>query len=249
MDAFWPLRGLAFFLARPSLWLRPLAASALAWLLLLAVAGGLAWWRWPGPEQAGWTWWLAMGKALAVAIGAALVLWVVAAPFLMALAMESLARAVFAARGVAVRELGVMDAVLATGRVAINTVPQRLGWPLAAVLAAFAGPLGGLVGALGAAHVAAIDAHDTAWALAGRSGLERLGRLRAERAAVRGGAAVAALLLLLLASTLVGAVLWLPAVACGAALRIADQAGSGATGSATGGGRSGDGAMKAAERG
>lgn len=236
----WPLHGLWFLLRRPRLWLRPLLASLATWAVVLAVAGGIGWWWWPAPEAAGWERWLACGKALALAIASGLVLWAVAAPLLMALALESLARAVLAERGCALAELPAASAVAASLRVVVNTMPWRLGWPLAALVAAFAGPAGAVVGALGAAHLAAIDAHDLAWGLRGSRGIERLDLLRRERAQVWGGAAVAALLLLALGWTVVGLALWLPALACGAALRVADQAGAG-------GGTAGAGATKQAD--
>lgn len=241
----WPLHGLWYFLRHPRLWLRPLLASLTTALVLGAVVAGIAWWWWPAAAVTGWERWLAWGRALALAIGAGLVLWAVLAPLLMALALESLAHAVLLERGVAAAGLPAGAGIAATLRVVVNTVPWRLGWPLAGLAAGFAGPLGAVVGALGAAHLAAIDCHDTAWSLRGRSGLERLELLRRERVAVWGGAAVAALLLLALAGTVVGLVLWLPALACGAALRVA-QAGAGGSAEA-GGVTTGTGEVKQAD--
>lgn len=243
----WPLHGLWFFLRHPRLWLRPLLASLVNALVLGLVVAGIAWWWWPEAAVTGWERWLAWGRALALAIGAGLVLWALLAPLLMALALESLAQAVLAERGVPVAGLSAGAGVAATLRVLVNTVPWRLGWPLAGLAAGLAGPLGAVVGALGAAHVAAIDSHDTAWSLCGRSGLERLELLRRDRAAVWGGAAVAALLLLALAGTVVGLVLWMPALACGAALRVAQGGGMAAGTAAGGGGTTGTGEVKQAD--
>ncbi len=217
----WPLRGLWFFVARPRLWARPMAAMLITGVVLLIVIVSVAWALWPLPDQT-WYWTaFGIGKALGLGAGVGLLCWVVLSPLLMGVALDSLANA-------AQRELGlpaISDSALrslwASLRVLLNTLPLRLGWSAAALIGAFVGPVGLIVSAYGMARIAAIDAADINLGVRGLGGLARLHAIQAHRDELIAGAFVGAMMYLVLTLTVVGWLVWLPAMVCGAALRTA----------------------------
>ena len=88
------------------------------------------------------------------------------------------------------------------------------------MLSSFFGPLGLLVGAFGMAHLACIDAFDMALAVRGLSGARRRETMRAHRDEIVQGAMAGAVMNLGLGVTVLGWILWLPAMVSGAALQV-----------------------------
>jgi hypothetical protein len=218
-DTLWPVHGLLRFLRSPSWWLLPMAAVAIGGLVLLGVLVGVSWWRWPPQEVAGWRYWLAALLAIGQGGAALLAAWVLVLPLLLGTAMESLARRVQRAEGAPeTPELTLSRSLAASLRVVAGTLLPRLGWLGAGVLLSWVGgPIGVVVGAIAMAFIACLDAADLALSVRGLNGLQRLAALKAHRGELWRGAAVAGLLNLALAATVVGWVLWLPALVVGAA--------------------------------
>ena len=92
------------------------------------------------------------------------------------------------------------------------------------MIAGFAGPLGVAIAALGVTHVVSLDAWDIALGFQGKNGLERLAALRTHRRERFIGVGAGAAMLLVLGSTIIGLVVWLPAMVCGAALAAGERA-------------------------
>lgn len=218
-DVRWPLAGLLWFLSRPWLWLRPLAVHGIALSVLLAVGIATAWWAWP-VEGVWWSFLLRACGAVTLGLVAAIATWAVLVPLLLALVLDSLAEAVFKARGMPAVSVPVVHSVAAGVGVLMRTLPLRLRWLGVALGALLLGPLGPLVAAYALARVAVVDATDIALGVRGWPVGERMGVYRAERGSLRGAALVAGALQLGLAFTFVGWLFWMPGLVCGAALRI-----------------------------
>lgn len=218
-DLRWPLDGLLWFLARPWLWLRPLAVHALALAVLLAVAVATTWWAWPADGPWGGFLLRACG-AVTLGLVAAIGTWAVLVPVLLALVLDSLAEAVFKDRGMPAVSVPVVHSVSAGVGVLVRTLPLRLRWLGVALGALLLGPLGPFVAAYALARVAVIDATDIALGVRGWPVGERMALYRTERGSLRGAALVAGALQLGLAFTFVGWLFWMPGLVCGAALRI-----------------------------
>lgn len=220
-DAFWPARGLWHFLRNPAWWGRPLLAMLVTLALLVCAAAAVGWWWWPLAEVTGWSWWWQMGRALGLGGVAALLTWMFAVPLLMAVALESLARAVQVRAGSPPPpEPPIASAVLASLRVIANTLHIRLGCLLLALLGAFLGPLGLVLSALAMGLTATIDALDIALAVRGFNGMQRLRAIQAHGAEVWQGAFTAGTLNLVLLPTGIGWLLWLPGMVTGAAEQV-----------------------------
>jgi hypothetical protein len=217
----WPIHGLGVFLKHPVLWRRPLAALLVGWVLLLAAGGGVGWWWWPpGPANI-WPWPLHVGIALGLAVAATQLAWILILPLVMSFALEHLAREVQRQAGATpASEESILAALGSSLHMLLRTLPLRLGWTGAAVLSSFFGPLGILVGAFGMAHLACLDSFDLALAVRGIPGKRRRELLRAHRDDVIQGAMAGAVMNLGLGVTVLGWLLWLPALVAGASVRV-----------------------------
>lgn len=219
MPQRWPLDGLLWFLARPWLWLRPLAVHALALTVLLGVATATTWWAWPA--DAPWlTFLLRACGAVTLGLVAAIAAWTVLVPLLLALVLDSLAEAVFRARGLPPVAVPVTHSIAAGVGVLLRTLPLRLRWLAVGLSSLLLGPLGPFVAAYALARVAVVDATDIALGVRGLEMDERMALYQRERSELRAAALVAGLLQIGLAFTFVGWLFWMPGLVCGAALRI-----------------------------
>lgn len=218
---FWPIQGLGTFLKYPVLWRRPLAALLVSWIALIGAGGGVAWWWWPVGTANWWPWPLHLFLAIGLGIAAALLAWILILPLVMSFALEHLAREVQRRAGaVPANEESILAALGSALTLTMRTLPLRLGWTGLALLSSFFGPLGLLVGAFGMAHLACIDAFDMALAVRGLSGAQRREAMRAHRDEIVQGAMAGAVMNLGLGVTVLGWILWLPAMVSGAALRV-----------------------------
>ncbi len=226
-SAVWPLHGLRWLLNHPRLWWRPLLAHAAALAVLMATAITIAWLLWPAPQA--WYWYtLKVGGALGLSMVAALTAWALMVPLLLAPVLDSLAIAVLRERGIAVRELPLIPAIADSLRVVWHTLPLRFGLLAFSLLGAFLGPLAPLLGAFALSRMAVVDAYDIALAVRGWSSDRRLVFYAAHSGHLHRSALVAGGLQLALAFTLVGWLLWLPALVCGAALQHLESDGKNA---------------------
>ena len=214
---------MGWLLVRPWLWTLPLLAQAA--LVAAVVLGGLAvgGLLWPG-QTAEWYWPKAMASIGAGAASVAL-LWVLLAPVVCGWVFERLAQEVLRERGLASVPRGFLACTASAAVMTVATLPERLWWILISLAASVLGPFAPLVSAYGIARVATLDAFDIALSARDpdhRSRREGLDRHQADR---RLGAIGAWALKLLLMPTGVGLLLWMPAVVCGAARRVADRVG------------------------
>ncbi len=215
----WPIEGLLRFLRTPRWWLRPLAAMAVGWLVLLSLAILAGWWAWPVATVKGLWYALAVAKAVGVGFATLLLAWALLLPLLMSFAFEALVRLAQRADGAApTMELGLHAGIGGSLRVLAGTLLPRLLWPLSGFALSLAvGPIGIVVSVIGLAHIAAIDSLDLAMAVRGLSGSDRLVALRAHRGELWQGTLVAALLNFGLGAMVIAWILWLPGLAVGAA--------------------------------
>ncbi len=218
----WPMEGLLRFLRSPRWWVRPLAAMAVGWVVLVALAVLAGWGTWPAPTVTGVWLWLGVAKAVGVGFATLLTAWALLLPLLMSFAFESLVRLVQRADGVApAAELSLHDGIGGSLRVLAGTLLPRLLWPVGGFALSLAvGPIGIVVSVIGLAHIACLDALDLAMAVRGLSGRERLLALRAHRGELWQGTLVAALLNFGLGAMVVAWILWLPGLAVGAARQV-----------------------------
>jgi len=219
----WPLVGLKTFATHPAWWFRPLATTLAGWLVMLAAVVAVAWWRWPAGDLGWWQRLLGISLALGWGVLTALAYWLLLAPILMGLAMEGLARQVQTAAGAPpLAEERITAAVASSLRVILGTLPFRLGWLALGVIGVFTGPFAAVIGAVGTAHVASLDAFDIALSVRGIPGVERLRLIREHREHTRGGAVVGGGLNLALGLSLVLWPFWLPGLVAGAARAVLD---------------------------
>lgn len=218
-DPWWPLRGLVWLLSRPRLWLRPVLAQAGLLSVMVAAMTTVGWYLWPVEAVTGWARAWEILLALGAGLTAGTLAWLVAAPLITALVLDALAAEVRRHLGQGV-DAGGWHSVPAALSMLRTTFLARLGWTAVTLVALFLGPIGPLVGAYAMARVASLDAFDTALAAGdGHAACRRQGLI--DHAGDRTtGALVAALLSLALGMTIIGWVLWMPALVCGAALRL-----------------------------
>ena len=215
---YWPLLGLRWFLAHPGLWWRPLSVHAVALSALLLVAIGVSVACWPGDV----TWWWYMVRAsMALGLGAvaALAVWALLVPLLLIPMLDSLAIAVRRERGLPIAETPILEGMAAGVQVLRGTLRLRFYVLGLGLIAAFTGPFGPLLGSYALGRLAVVDAHDVVLAVGGWDSRQRVTFYAVDPWFWRGSALSAGLLQLLLAFTLLGWLLWLPALVCGAALR------------------------------
>jgi hypothetical protein len=221
MRALWPLHGVTVLLKHPALWRRPFLALLIAWVALLGAGVGVGWWRWPAGPMNWWPYPLHASIALGLSLATMLLVWIVALPLLMSLAMEHLAREVQRLTGAPpARDESFVAALGSTLLVMVRTLHLRLGWTGLSLVCSFFGPLGVIIAAFGMAHMASIDALDTALVVRGIPGRRRLELLRIHRDDLINGALAGSVLNLALGLTVVGWVVWLPSLVAGAATRV-----------------------------
>jgi hypothetical protein len=221
-DYLWPLLGLRWFLAHPGLWWRPLSVHAVALAALLLVAVGVSFACWPGDMA--WWWYLARASlALGLGAVAALATWALLVPLLLMPMLDSLAVAVRRECGLPIADVPILPAMAAGVVVLRRTLRLRLAMLGLGLVAAFLGPFGPLLGSYALGRLAVVDAHDVALAVGGWDSRQRLAFYAEDPWFWRGSALSAGLLHLLLVFTLVGWLLWLPALVCGAALRLSSR--------------------------
>lgn len=218
MPLFWPVEGLLVVLRHPRLLVGTLLASLLSGACLVVAAAAIWWWSWPhGPLRTG-AWFLHLAACLGKVGAGLLLVWVVVLPLLLAVAVDRTVRAVQQLRGEpALPETSWLGTWMGCLRVAVRLLPLRLLYAALAVVSLFLGPLGLVLGAYGIGHMACLDSLDAGLAARGLRASERLALLRSHRPAVAGAAVVAGVLVALLSPTLIGWLLWMPAVAAGAA--------------------------------
>lgn len=227
-SSVWPLAGLRWLLAHPRLWVRPVIAHACAMAVMLALGLSVSYWLWPAsavlPETS--SWWhhgLKIGGAIGAGVVIAFSAWIILVPLVLAVVLDSLAVAVFRERGLPDIPVPVAQSIAAGLAVLVRTFPLRLRWILVMVVSLFTGPLAPIIMSYAVARVAVVDAYDIGLGVRGVSSAQRLARYVAERGELRQAALTAGALQMLLAFTFVGWLWWLPALVCGAALRIAEQ--------------------------
>lgn len=219
-----PWSGLIQLLSHPRWWFLPIAATACAILITLVLAGSTGWLLWPESTASFWSlaYWAQLSWVLGVT-GLVMVLsWFALLPVLRGLAYEGLMRRVFREQQIEISEEGVLNSARSALTVFVKSIGWTIAWPLLTLLSAIVfSPVAPVVAHLGLAHGSCLAALDTGLALRGRTGSDRIADMKRYRGAVWTFSIGAALLAVPLMLTVVGWVLWLPAVFVGCALWIA----------------------------
>jgi len=222
MSRAWPITGLLTVLRHPRLLGWPILALLVSWAAVLVVFAAVLMSNRPTHEAGFVTVLVGYLWALGLAGGAAVLLAMLLQPVLMAFALDAIARAHFVSLGLPpVQEEPVWNAVTSALRVIVNTLHLRAATvAIAFVAPLIAGPFGLAIAAVAVAHIALIDAVDTALAVRGLNGTERLAALAAHRRELRGALPAATFSNIGLSLTVVGWLLWLPSLVAGAAAAV-----------------------------
>jgi len=218
-----PLTGLGFFLGHPRLWAEPILATLGGILATVVLFALVTWWQWPGAGVEGW-WPYTLHLLWALGAGgiAAVVGWFALLPILIGLAYEQLVRQIYRIRGVAVEEERTLSAIRSALVVLLRSLPWILLWTvLGFVLGWFFPPIGVWASQMGLAHLAILEAGDVALSLRGLEGRARWQWLQERRSAVLQGAVVGSLIGVGLGFTMIGWIVFVPALFTATALWIA----------------------------
>ena len=160
--------GFGYFVSRPYLWLGPLIAARLSFLVLLAAFFITAYISWPHMES-GWleyTW--GMFKSFGYASLTIIILWVSVFPIILNFAFENMIGKILHDQRVPIKGEGTMQATISSIQVIFRTLGWRLFWPLATLFSLFIfGPLALFLAQVGMGHIAVIDATDLSLAIQG----------------------------------------------------------------------------------
>ena len=223
LPLFWPFRGLGYFLSHPSLWRLTLFSLFIfsALLVGLFILGIFIFW----PESAvdfGHKILLIL-KAFGLAAAGVLIGFIVLMPFVITLVLDKLVRKVLLLENESNANVTFLNSFYSSTVVFFKTFFWRLFWPVVGVLSAlFLGPVGVFISQLGIGHLAAIDGVDLVLALKGNSTKVRIEYYKMKRADIFCFGFFAAILSLILSVTIIGWLLWIPAVFCGVTLWVKD---------------------------
>jgi len=211
--------GFAYFVTRPYLWLGPLIAALLSFLVLLAAFFITAYVSWPHFDS-GWieyTW--GMFKSFGYAALTIIILWVSIFPIVLNFAFENMIGKILHDQRVQIKGEGTMQATISSIQVIIRTLGWRLFWPLATLFSLFIfGPLALFLAQVGMGHIAIIDATDLSLAIQGLPGKKRIKEIKSRTLPILTAGFIAGMLSMILTTTIIGWLFWLPGVYAGCAL-------------------------------
>ncbi|NGX51396.1 MAG: hypothetical protein K1060chlam2_01262 [Chlamydiae bacterium] len=211
--------GFGYFVTRPYLWLGPLLAALVSFLVLLSVFFITAYLSWPigGDGWYDYTW--GMFRSLGYASFAIIALWVSLFPVILNFAFENMIGRVLHDQQVPIKAEGMMRAIISSVQVIVRTLGWRLFWPLATLLSLFIlGPLALFVAQIGMGHIAIIDATDLSMAIQGIPGKRRIKEIRKRFPQILTAGIIAGMVSTLLTTTIIGWLFWLPSVYVGCTL-------------------------------
>ena len=206
-----PIRGLIYFLRKPSLWWRPLFSALFIFIILLSIFFFVAYLSWPKEYND----WLSYLKELAISIGystgALLIFWVMGLPLLLTYFFSSFISAVLKKEKMPFYEESFSEALHGGIYILIKTLKWRVFWPIASVLATlFLGPVGVFIAHFGLGHILAIDALDLSLSYEGLRPETRIKILK--KAPLFSFSCTSAFISIVLTFTIVGLLFWFPSM-------------------------------------
>lgn len=226
---FGPITGVLYFLFRPFLWFAPILTAVFACVVSLALSCLVLWLNWPVDAALGfWASSFAVSVACAYAILTFVILWVLAIPFVMGYAFESLARRIIQQRQRQNQEGDgshtsepVVAAMVSSSKIFLRSLPWRLLWLSLGLMCTFVfPPLSIFVSAIALGHICILDSSEIVLQLLGHDGETRQNFYKQQRLSLLAAGCVAGAISLVLASTIIGLLFWLPGMVCAAALTI-----------------------------
>ena len=219
----WPFTGFGYFLLRPSLWWLPLISVLILSFALVAIFIVLLIVLWPA-EAVSFThkMWLIL-KDLGLSSAGVLVGFISLMPLIITIALDKLVRKVLIIENGGVVNVTFFNSIYSSTVIFFKTFFWRVFWPIVGIIAAiFMGPVGIFISQLGIGHLAAIDAVDLVLALKGNSTKKRLEYYRNMKGEIFCFGFFSAILSMVLSVTIIGWLLWIPAIFCGATLWVKD---------------------------
>lgn len=217
-DVWW---GAGYFVIRPHLWLAPLLASLVLAVVVGSTSIAMAWWWWPAESVGWWTTLWQASRSLALALVTAIIVWTVTLPLLMIFVYEGLQKRIFRRAHLPTPGESLMAGVWGALRTTIAALPTRALWLALTLVFTWLLPPAALLTAFwGLGHASCRDACDSALALRGIPYPQRQRILSQSSPQLLAAGASAALLQGLLLLTVVGWLLWIPALFCAAARHL-----------------------------
>lgn len=217
----WPFRGFGYFITHPRMWAIGLFSTLILALLLLAVFLFVMIVTWPNLDTNFWHKLWDILKSLGFSTTAMLFAFIVLMPLMLTVALDKMVRKVILYEENQVVETTFFRSVYSGTVVFFKTIFWRIFWPIVGLVAAiFLGPIGAFISQVGIGHLAAIDAVDLALALKGYKAQKRMELHHQKAGQIFGLGVSAGILSLGLSVTVLGWILWIPAIFTGATLWV-----------------------------
>lgn len=219
----WPFQGLGYFVTHPRLWWLPLFATFFLTVILMSIFAFVMILAWPKVDASFWIKLWEILKAFGYSTAALLIGFVVLMPFLVTLVLDKMVRKILVIENKQVMEVSFFKSFYSGAVIFLKTFFWRIFWPVVGILGAiFLGPIGAFISQLGMGHLAVIDGVDLTLALKGLNTSDRLHHYRQKRGPIFVMGFFAAVLSMCLSITVIGWLLWIPAVFVGATLWVCE---------------------------
>jgi hypothetical protein len=213
------LVGFGYFLARPNLWIAPLFATLLSFIILIGVFIFVAYFSWPHADTGWLVYFWGIFKSFGYASVAILGLWVSLFPIVLNVAFEKMTARVLHEEKQSVKLEGTFSAVISSIQVIFKTLGWRLFWPFLSLIFLFiSAPLTVCLAQMGMGHIAIIDGCDLSLSVQGVKGKDRLFLIKKEWKSILLAGIMAGFLSMILTTTVIGWLFWLPGVYVGTTL-------------------------------
>lgn len=213
------VHGFAYFLSRPYLWIAPLFAALISFLILISTFFLSAYFSWPSDTLGFFSYTWGIFKALGYASLTLIALWVSIFPVILNYAFENMIGKILHDKRVPVKGEGTFQAITSSINVIFRTLGWRIFWPLATLISLFFfGPLAMFLAQVGMGHIAVIDACDLSLTLQGIPAPKRIHSIKSRLLPILTAGFVAGMLSMILTTTIIGWLFWLPGVYAGCTL-------------------------------
>lgn len=217
---FYSIVGLKYFSQHPSLWLNPIILSLFLFFALILVFFMVLLFTWPHAQ--GVDWWvyvLHIFRSIGYSLAGVLVAFIIAIPILIALAIDRMVRKIYQIEGITFQAEGFLRSTFSTMATMLKTLFWRIFWPIIGILSSLLfGPIGIFIAAIGMGHLAAIDGCDLALSIQGLNAKKRMQAYHAHFRDIFFCGCIGGVLSLILCFTIVGWLIWIPAMFCGMAI-------------------------------
>lgn len=215
----WPFYGLKYFLLHPSLWIGSIIMSFFLVFAMALVFSLVLYFTWPSTGHGWWTYTYSLLRSIGYASGGVLITFIISIPIMIALALDRMVRKVYLMEQLELKSEGFFYSAYSTTITMFRTIGWRLFWPIFGIFASFfLGPIGVFIAQVGIGHLAAIDGCDLALSIQGVGTKERIQAYKNHSKEIFLGGVIGGCLSLMLSFTLIGWLIWVPAMFVGAAL-------------------------------